>query len=84
MYVKSNMTKFRKTSWSVASGEELAKKCLDSVGNYFLPNEFSPIYSHSIIQFLLYLLPSFIRDKITISTMEGVQKKLKEKLEKKN
>lgn len=79
MYVKSNMTKFKKTSFSVYSGEEFARKSLNCVGNPMLPYEVSPCLTHSLTMAMFRFLPIGILNYFTKSVMISTSKKMKAK-----
>jgi 17beta-estradiol 17-dehydrogenase / very-long-chain 3-oxoacyl-CoA reductase len=80
-YVKSDMTKFRKTSLTVCDGESLARSTLDSVGFPFGPASYSPYWSHAVMEFLFGLVPLFIRQKFELSAMKATSKALKRRAE---
>jgi len=79
MFVKSNMSKFKYSSWNVPSAIDFAKKTLNSVGNSFNSFELSPWWSHSMIHYFLSLIPEMFRNKFFRGNMEKTKKKLSEK-----
>jgi len=82
-YVKSDMTKFRKTSLTVCDGKSLARSTLDSIGSPFGlgPASYSPYWSHAVMEFIFGLVPLFIRQKFELSTMIATSKALKRRAE---
>lgn len=79
LFVKSNMSKFKRATWAVPSGADYAKKTLDSVGNYFNSFEHHSWWAHSLQHFAISLVPEGLRLKYFKNNMLSTKKRLSEK-----
>lgn len=79
LFVKSNMSKFKRATWAVPSAIDFAKKTLNSVGNYFNSFEHSPWWAHSLQHWAISLVPEGLRLNYFKKNMIATKKRLSEK-----
>ena len=81
MYVQSNMTGFKKTSMFVPSARHFAKRIVNSIGNGLLPLEYSPVWTHSLVQNVMFLIPESLRQSYVRGQMTGVRAAVMKKIQ---
>lgn len=79
MYVASQMSGYKKSSFSVCSGAELAKATLNNIGGLFAPISFSPYWVHEVMMYAISLLPEKFFMAQQKQQMEGVRKRKHQK-----
>eukprot|EP01080_Neovahlkampfia_damariscottae_P004279 gene4279-7615_t len=81
MYVQSNMTGFKKTSMFIPSARQFAKKVVNSIGNGLLPLEHSPVWTHSLVQNIMFLIPERLRQNYVFGQMARTRKAILKKIQ---